>query len=381
MEPHTLVDETRDARYHGLLLGEVVDNADPEGLKRVRVHVPGILDPSRWALPLGAMFGVHEGVAAVPKVGSNVGVFLVQGHVNFPCYVLGPFGKPKGETDVPPQSPSVDHFTLRWRDFHLTFNGVPGAEKLTIEDLGSGTRLEVDRTTGNFARVVAGDESATVAGNLQEAVAGSETHSVVGSRTTAVGGAEAKTVGGSETNTIAGSKVETVGGAKTDTTALASAETVGLAKTLTAGLSIAITAGGNVSVAAAGSVSIVGAAVTTQSSGPSNDVAAGLKTSQFLGGLSETVVGAVAKTVSGADVETIAGIKQIVAAVLQLGLGPVRYRLVDERVFAAWANTHTHASLGAPPDQKVLEGTPYPPGSMAPDVELRDVVTRDLTSS
>ena len=48
--------DTDDPRYTALYIGEVVDRDDPEGLGRVRLRIPGLVDPaSSWAFPLGTV--------------------------------------------------------------------------------------------------------------------------------------------------------------------------------------------------------------------------------------------------------------------------------------------------------------------------------------
>ena len=89
-----------DATQHlGLYVGEVVDRADPEGLGRVRVRIPGLIEPaSAWAFPLGTLGGGTDrrGFFAVPERGAEVGVLFHQGDVDHPFYLAGHWGKPDG---------------------------------------------------------------------------------------------------------------------------------------------------------------------------------------------------------------------------------------------------------------------------------------------
>ena len=46
-------DETPDPKFHGFYDGVVVDNRDPLRVGRVRVRIPGLVEPfSSWALPM-----------------------------------------------------------------------------------------------------------------------------------------------------------------------------------------------------------------------------------------------------------------------------------------------------------------------------------------
>ena len=71
--------DTDDPRYTALYIGEVVDRDDPEGLGRVRLRIPGLVDPaSSWAFPLGTVGGGSDrrGFFSVPEKGAEVGVLF-----------------------------------------------------------------------------------------------------------------------------------------------------------------------------------------------------------------------------------------------------------------------------------------------------------------
>jgi len=145
--------DTDDPRYTGLYIGQVVDRADPERLGRVRVKVPGLVEPaSAWAFPLGTVGGGSDrrGFFAVPEVGAEVGVLFHQGDVDHPYYLCGHWGKPDGATEVPEpmkslsvaDTPQVRAFeTAR---FLLVFDDRAGHEALVIKDKRSGDQLELD---------------------------------------------------------------------------------------------------------------------------------------------------------------------------------------------------------------------------------------------
>lgn len=82
-----------DTRLPGMYVGYVTHRNDPEKLGRVRVCIPGVLEPhSAWAWPLGTAGGGFKdrGFFAVPEEGAEVAVFFNQGDVDqlfgiWPC--------------------------------------------------------------------------------------------------------------------------------------------------------------------------------------------------------------------------------------------------------------------------------------------------------
>lgn len=146
-----------DVRYPGLYLGEVIDNADPDGLGRVRVRIPGLVEPaSAWAFPLGTVGGGSDrrGFFVVPEKGAEVGVLFHQGDVDHPHYLCGHWGKPGGQTEVPEpvrglpkdQVPQVRAFeTPR---FLLVFDDRSGSEKALLRDKTTGDQVVLDAAAG-----------------------------------------------------------------------------------------------------------------------------------------------------------------------------------------------------------------------------------------
>ena len=107
--------ETDDLRLHGVFMGVVTDRRDPEGLGRVRVTVPGLLEPhSAWARPLGTVGGgsKDQGIFAVPEVGAEVAVFFEQGQIDAPLYLCAHCGKPDAGNEVPEEA-RLDTASLR----------------------------------------------------------------------------------------------------------------------------------------------------------------------------------------------------------------------------------------------------------------------------
>lgn len=102
--------EHPDGRIVGLYVGVVVDNIDPSGVGRVRIRVPGLLEPaSSWALPLGTLGGGTDkrGHFFVPEIGAEVGVFFNQGDVDYPYYLSAHWGWSMKNTDDGTEAPTL----------------------------------------------------------------------------------------------------------------------------------------------------------------------------------------------------------------------------------------------------------------------------------
>jgi len=145
--------DTDDPRYTALYIGQVVDREDPESFGRVRVRIPGLVEPaSAWAFPLGTLGGGSDrrGFFAVPEKGAEVGVLFHQGDVDHPYYLAGHWGKPGGSSEVPEpvrglakdEAPQVRAFETE--RFLLAFDDRSGKEALVIKDKKSGDQIEFD---------------------------------------------------------------------------------------------------------------------------------------------------------------------------------------------------------------------------------------------
>ena len=96
-------DQAGDPRYTAMYVGTVTRNDDPKKLGRVKVTVPGLLEPeSDWALPLGTHGGTKSrGSYAPPDKGAEVAVFFNQGDVDRPFYLSAHWGEPGGKPETP----------------------------------------------------------------------------------------------------------------------------------------------------------------------------------------------------------------------------------------------------------------------------------------
>lgn len=128
---------------HSIYDGTVYDNADPMLIGRIRVTIPGLIEPySAWALQCGSPgAGPGRGLWCVPPVGANVSVMFKEGDPDHPRYFAGPWAAPDGsEPDSPEfvhdlspkEAPQVAGLqTKRW---HIIADDRPGHESLIIKD-------------------------------------------------------------------------------------------------------------------------------------------------------------------------------------------------------------------------------------------------------
>jgi hypothetical protein len=125
-QPHEEVGELL-----GLYSGTVVARDDPEKLGRVRVVIPGLIEPdSNWALPKGGG-SKHWGQDNVPPLGSEVFVQFVNGNPDVPVYEPAWRAKVKNETTGERESWSFSEHQAGGPDVHVF--GI-GNFRLVIDD-------------------------------------------------------------------------------------------------------------------------------------------------------------------------------------------------------------------------------------------------------
>lgn len=145
-----IYDHDGEPRYYGFYYAFVVENVDPEGLGRVRVTIPGLVEPaSAWAIPIGFGGGsAQNGGWDVPKVGAGVGVMFHAGDIDEPVYFHGWYGR--GQTPTPAKEASVEDAVNKIKCFESD-------RHLVVLDGAKEQVLIRDKKTGFLIRM-AGDK-------------------------------------------------------------------------------------------------------------------------------------------------------------------------------------------------------------------------------
>jgi len=128
-------------------LGEVTDRNDPEQLGRVRICVPGIVEPqSDWALPIGRGGAKNWGEFAVPPLGAEVAVWFRGGDIEAPHYLPAHWGKPEGVSEVPNEARRTppDNRVLTTPTFRIEMDESQGRERLALTNTRTGDTLVID---------------------------------------------------------------------------------------------------------------------------------------------------------------------------------------------------------------------------------------------
>jgi len=152
----------------GLYVGEVVARDDPKKLGRVRVRIPGVMEPhSPWAWPLGTSGGGSKkrGLFAVPEKGAEVGVFFKQGDPSAPYYLAGHWGA--GEVaDEAAKSPP-DNRVLSTENFCVELDETTGGRRMKLTNRRTGDHLLFDAETNRVAIVGTAEVSIEAVGALR----------------------------------------------------------------------------------------------------------------------------------------------------------------------------------------------------------------------
>jgi len=146
---HAGDDQIIDPRFLGPRVGVVVERDDPEQLGRVRVRVPGLVEPaSAWARPFGTGWGgsTNMGAFGVPAVGAEVVVFFEAGDVDAPLYTGGYWGLPDGESEVPLEARKTppDAVVLATEHFRIEVDQTEGERRLRLTNLVTGDNIILD---------------------------------------------------------------------------------------------------------------------------------------------------------------------------------------------------------------------------------------------
>jgi hypothetical protein len=144
--------DTDEMRFVALYVGVVVDNVDPEKLGRVRVEIPGLVEPkSAWAFPIGGAGGggsKQRGGYDVPDKNASVAVLFHHGDLDHPYYFGGWHGKGEQLTPVAAVS-AADAIKIKAFEtsrFLIVLDHRGGNESLLLKDKMTGDLLNITPT-------------------------------------------------------------------------------------------------------------------------------------------------------------------------------------------------------------------------------------------
>lgn len=167
------------ARLPYLYEGEVTRRDDPDGLGRVKILIPGIIEPEtpNWAWPVGAPGAgfAQRGTFEPPAVGATVLVLFKMGERDHPYFMTGPWGEPSGVSDVPTNAEVEDNdrqnAVTEDEEWRIERDSRTSQKKLTITHRSSNLRLILEAAAGadNITIETDGGPKVELKGTAQEA--------------------------------------------------------------------------------------------------------------------------------------------------------------------------------------------------------------------
>ena len=148
----------------GLKRGTVLENADPDGMGRLIIGIPGLADEGTgWAQPMGLPgAGAGLGTWSIPPIGAQVFVLFEDGDIDSPVWAAGPFTRTE-QSNIPRDALAAvnedakdahrlkvietDFFTITWderTDPDAPFDPERSKQFLRLEHKLSGDFLELD---------------------------------------------------------------------------------------------------------------------------------------------------------------------------------------------------------------------------------------------
>jgi len=141
-----------DSPFLGTYDGVVTANEDPLKLGRVKLRVPGLIEPqSGWVFPDAQGAGPQLGLWFIPVVGADVKVRFLGGDPDVPLYSGGHWGKDDAPTPVraadvtPADAPKIR--VIETERHLLILDTRTGHESIQLVDKETGDGLRYDGVT------------------------------------------------------------------------------------------------------------------------------------------------------------------------------------------------------------------------------------------
>jgi uncharacterized protein involved in type VI secretion and phage assembly len=174
---HLLTPALSDGRIHGVVVGVVTSNRDPDGLHRVKVHFPWLntTDESHWARVVTPMAGNGRGCYFLPEVDDEVLVAFQHGSVEH-AFIVGALWNGKDKPTEDNANGSNDHRSITSRSGHvIRLSDAAGSEKVEIIDKTTHNRIVITSSSNKIAIEAQGDiEITSSAGKLTLSAIGVE---------------------------------------------------------------------------------------------------------------------------------------------------------------------------------------------------------------
>ena len=166
-----------DGRVHGVVIGIVTNNRDPDGMHRVKVRFPWLSqsDESHWARVATAMAGNGRGAYFLPEVDDEVLVAFEHGSVEH-AYVIGALWNGKDKPTENNDNGSNDKRSITSRSGHvIRLDDTSGSERVEVIDKTGSNKIVITSSDNKISIEAQGDIAITSAtGKLKMSAVGIE---------------------------------------------------------------------------------------------------------------------------------------------------------------------------------------------------------------
>ncbi len=194
-------------RIHGVVVGVVTNNQDPDDLGRVKVKLPWLsdLDETNWARIAAPMAGKQRGVYFLPEVDDEVLVAFDHGDVRFP-YVLGALWNGNDAQPVTNSDGKNNIRMIKSRSGHvIKLNDEDGKETIEITDKTQKNSIVIDTSKNTIT--VTTDKDITLSASKGTIKLDAQKVEITSSDTTKLTSGSTMNVEASGTMTVKGATV------------------------------------------------------------------------------------------------------------------------------------------------------------------------------